>query len=71
LEDYRNKLGVEYKELIQKEKEKDEQRLKNYTEDADDEIKKILEDAFNKERMESSRIIKDFNEYNKILIISF
>ncbi len=71
MEDYRNKLGVEYKELIQKEKEKDEQRLKNYTEDADDEIKKILEDAFNKERMESSRIIKDFNEYNKILIISF
>jgi len=36
--------------------------MKNYTEEADDAIKKILEDSINKDRLESSRKINDFNE---------
>jgi hypothetical protein len=62
LEDYKNKLGIELNELIKKEKENEDQRMKKYTNEADEEIKKILQDAINKDRMESSKRVKEFNE---------
>ena len=62
LKDYKSKLGNELNEIIQQEKEKEEDRLKNYTNEADEEIKKILEDAINKDRVESSKRVMSFNE---------
>lgn len=62
LEKYRSKLGNELNDLIKLEKEKEEERLKNYNIEADDEIKRILEDSINKDRLESSRKIMSFNE---------
>lgn len=62
LENYKIRLGTELNEFIQKEKEKEDERMKNYTNEADEEIKKILEDAINKDRMESSNRVKAFNE---------
>jgi hypothetical protein len=62
LENLKNKLGIELDELIKREKEKEDQRIKNYTNEADDEIKKILQNAINRDRMESSNRVKEFNE---------
>ena len=62
LEDYKNKLGTELNELLQVEKEKEDERMKNYAGEADEEVKKILEDAISKDRMESSMKVKTFNE---------
>ena len=62
LENLKNKLGIELDELIKREKEKEDQRMKNYTNEADDEIKKILQNAINRDRMESSNRVKEFNE---------
>lgn len=62
LEEYKSKLGNELNDLIQTEKEKEEERLKKYTDEADEEIKKILEDSIQKDRMESSRKVMAFNE---------
>ena len=49
-------------ELIQMEKEKEDQRMKNYTDEADEKIKKILEDAISKDRLESSKRVREFNQ---------
>ena len=62
LEKYKSKLGNKLNNLIKLEKEKEEERLKNYNIEADDEIKRILEDSINKDRLESSRKIMAFNE---------
>ena len=62
LEDYKNKLGTELNLLIQIEKEKEEERMKNYTNEADEEIKRILENAITKDRLVSSKKVKTFNE---------
>jgi hypothetical protein len=62
LEKYKSKLGNKLNNLIKIEKEKEEERLKNYNIEADDEIKRILEDSINKDRLESSRKIMAFNE---------
>jgi len=62
LEEYKSKLGDELNNLIKLEKDKEEERLKNYTNEADEEIKKILEDSINKDRIESSRRVMAFNE---------
>ena len=62
LQEYKSKLGNELNEIIKQEKEKEEDRLKNYSDEADEEIKKILEDAINKDRKESSKRVMSFNE---------
>lgn len=62
LQEYKTKLGNELNEMIKLEKEKEEERLKSHSKEADEEIKKILEESINKDRLESSRKVMMFNE---------
>jgi hypothetical protein len=63
LQEFKAKLVKELNQIIKIEKEKEEERLKNHSIEADEEIKKILEDSINKDRLISSRKVMEFNEY--------
>lgn len=62
MEEYKNNLVCELNDFIQKEKKKEDERMKDITEEADEEIKKILENAIKKDRLDSSKRVKAFNE---------
>ena len=62
IDEYKNNLNLELNKIIQEEKEKEDERMKKYTEESDEQIKKILEDAIIKERSESSKRVMIFNE---------
>ncbi len=62
IDNYKNQLNQELNKIIQEEKEKEDERMKKYTDEADEEIKKIVEDAIVRERNASSRRVILFNE---------
>jgi len=62
IDEFKSKLIQELNKIIQEEKEKEDERMKKYTEESDEEIKKILEEAIAKERNESSKRVFIFNE---------